>query len=156
MSKRIKGICNHFTRPHIRKDLYRYLFASCFAEINERSPFLRDYPVELLPNHKSVSNAIKYGYFNDRFRVQVYDRPSTTVTSHLAKDGHYFIHPDPFQCRSMTVREVARLQAFPDDYYFCGSRSAKYIQVGNAVPPLLSREIASIVLEVLERAGLVD
>jgi DNA (cytosine-5)-methyltransferase 1 len=144
---RIGGACNHETRPHMRTDLYRYFFASTFAAVHGRSPELRDFPESLLPNHQNVREAGKAKYFDDRFRVQIAREPATTITSHIKKDGHYFIHPDPSQCRSLTVREAARIQTFPDNYFFCGPRTAQFEQVGNAVPPLLATQIAELVWE---------
>ena len=150
LDPRINGVCNHISRGHMASDLHRYFYAACYAELHGVSPNLRDFPEALLPNHKNVSDAIRTkNLFSDRFRVQVWERPSTTVTRHIAKDGHYYIHPDPIQCRSLSVREAARLQTFPDNYYFCGSRTAQYTQVGNAVPPLLARDIAMIVAKLL-------
>ena len=142
---RLKGVCNHETRSHIRADLHRYFFAAVFARQFKRSPTLSDFPEGLLPLHKNIAAAMKESKFNDRFRVQLAGRPSTTVVSHIAKDGHYYIHYDPTQCRSLTVREAARLQTFPDNYFFEGPRTEQYHQVGNAVPPLLAHQIAKIV-----------
>jgi DNA (cytosine-5)-methyltransferase 1 len=149
---RIKGVCNHITRSHMEQDLYRYLYASCFAKINGFSPKLQHFPRQLLPAHSNVrSDKLSEQMFDDRFRVQLADQSSSTITSHISKDGHYYIHPDPTQCRSLTVREAARLQTFPDDYYFCGPRTAQYVQAGNAVPPLLARQIAEIVVDIFNQ-----
>jgi len=142
---RLEGFCNHETRGHMDMDLARYLFAAAYAEIHGESPKLQQFSADLQPEHKSAKNNI----FNDRFRVQLGDKPSTTITSHISKDGHYFIHPDPSQCRSLTVREAARLQTFPDNYFFCGPRTAQYVQVGNAVPPWIARQIANSVWQIL-------
>ncbi len=130
------------------EDLYRYLYAASYAKLLKISPELRDFPSGLLPKHKNVLDEKKQEYFDDRFRVQLGDKPATTITSHIAKDGHYYIHYDEKQCRSLTVREAARLQTFPDNYMFCGSRTEQYIQVGNAVPPLLATQIARVVEQV--------
>jgi DNA (cytosine-5)-methyltransferase 1 len=152
---RVGGVCNHSARAHMEEDLRRYFFAACFAKTFERSPELQDFPEALLPNHKNVKEAIEGELFNDRFRVQMWKRPATTVTSHMSKDGHYYIHPDPIQCRSLTVREAARLQTFPDNYFFEGTRTSQYQQVGNAVPPYLARQIAQIVYDALHQSGVV-
>lgn len=83
--------------------------------------------------------------FLDRYKALSWDLPAHTIVAHIAKDGHHFIHPDPEQNRSITVREAARLQGFPDDYYFEKSRTAAFTQIGNAVPPILSKKIAKAV-----------
>ncbi len=149
VDRRLGGVCNHETRGHIPEDLCRYFFSAVFASVTDppRSPLLQDFPASLLPDHKNVGEALKETKFNDRFRVQVASRPSTTVVSHISKDGHYYIHYDPSQCRSLTVREAARLQTFPDNYFFEGPRTEQYHQVGNAVPPLLAHQIAKIVAD---------
>lgn len=144
-------LVNHHARNHMASDLERYLFCAAFAEKHDRPAKLYDFPESLLPEHKNAKGAAdgKEVIFADRFRVQMPDRCSTTITSHICKDGHYFIHPDCTQCRSLTVREAARLQTFPDDYFFMGNRTAQYQQVGNAVPPLLAQQIAQVVAKYL-------
>src|SRR5260221_3623583 len=144
---RLKVLLNHETRGHMSSDWRRYLFASTFEKAYGYSPkgHAEFNLAGLRPEHKNWET----GNFSDRFRVQIVDRPATTVTSHIAKDGHYFIHPDPSQCRSLTVREAARLQTFPDNYFFQGNRTQQFHQVGNAVPPLLASKIARIVKSIM-------
>lgn len=149
VDKRLKGVVNHESRTHLTQDLMRYLFACLYVEKHNRFPRLIDYAnhsKDLLPDHANVET----GKFADRFRVQVAGKPATTVTSHISKDGHYFIHYDASQCRSLTVREAARIQTFPDNYLFRGSRTDQYHQVGNAVPPYLAYQIAEIVFKILK------
>ncbi len=143
--RELKELPNNRTRGHMPADLERYVFAAVFAEIYGRSPKTDDFPAELAPNHKSWATK----KFADRFRVQLREHPAKTITSHISKDGHYFIHPDPSQCRSLTVREAARLQTFPDNYLFRGNQTAQYVQVGNAVPPFLAHQIADCLWKVI-------
>lgn len=153
LDPRLGGVLQHESRAHMPSDLHRYLFATCFAQIHKRSTRINDFPPILWPNHRNVQRCLgeKVDTFEDRFRVQVWEEPSTTVTAHLSKDGHYFIHADPLQCRTLTVREAARLQTFPDNYFFEGNRGQQFQQVGNAVPPLLARQLADTVSVVMEQ-----
>lgn len=143
----MNGILHHVSRKHLLHDIKRYLFASRYVEQHGVFPRLEDYRQageDLMPDHENAES----GKFTDRFRVQLPDIPATTITSHISKDGHYFIHYDPKQSRSFTVREAARVQTFPDNYYFCGGRTQQFHQVGNAVPPYLAYQIAQIVAEI--------
>ena len=130
---RLSVTCNHTARSHMPSDLHRYLFVSCFGLVNGFSPKTRDFPRTLLPDHRSIQEHVAGTdeIFDDRFRVQIAGEPATTITSHIAKDGHYNIHFDPSQCRALTVREAARIQTFPDNYFFEGPRTEQYKQVGN-------------------------
>ncbi len=149
---RVEKPSNHSTRGHMASDLGRYMFVSAFGKVTGRSPKAAEFPSGLRPNHRNWES----GKFADRFRVQIENRPATTITSHISKDGHYFIHPDPSQCRSLTVREAARLQTFPDDYRFLGNRTSQYVQVGNAVPPYLAYQIAEAIWPVYVESGLAE
>lgn len=126
----------YIARPHIERDkeIYRLVIAAW----NKDKTRLKypDLPDEL-KTHKNTSS------FLDRFKVVASDMSAChTVLAHLSKDGHYYIHPDIRQARSITVREAARLQSFPDNYFFEGSRTAAYTQIGNAVPPLMAKGLA--------------
>lgn len=151
IDNRINGVCNHASRSHMRSDILRYFFAACYTKVHRRSPRIVDFPKALLPKHQNVQEAIEDEKFADRFRVQISFHASKTITSHISKDGHYYIHYDPTQCRSFTVREAARIQTFPDNYFFCGTRTSQFHQVGNAVPPLLANKIALIVKNIFVR-----
>lgn len=149
LDSELKVWLNHETRGHMPSDLRRYLYAAAYGHAYGRSPKgHKEFDLKgLRPNHHNWES----GKFADRFRVQIKSRPSTTVTSHISKDGHYFIHPDLTQCRSLTVREAARLQTFPDNYFFQGNRTQQFHQVGNAVPPLLASQVAAIVSAIFSR-----
>lgn len=142
---KIKGLVQHESRGHMSADIERYSYVSLYGQIHDKSPRINELPTNLLPNHKNVSS----GNFVDRFKVQLANYPSKTITSHIAKDSHAFIHYDPFQARGLTVREAARLQTFPENYFFEGNRTQQYVQVGNAVPPFLANQIGKIVAKVI-------
>ncbi len=138
----IDFVTQHISRPHNQRDLGIYKIA--IQKWNNEKVRLRypDLPPEL-KTHKNESS------FIDRFKVVDGEGISHTVVAHIAKDGHHYIHPDKNQCRSISVREAARLQSFPDDFYFEGSRSAAFKQIGNAVPPLMAYSIAKKIKELL-------
>lgn len=148
---KLSFLTGHEARGHMPSDLRRYMFAATFSQVTNTTPKLSDFPNSLLPNHRNVELGRTGKMFSDRFRVQLPDQPATTITSHISKDGHYFIHYDPAQCRSLSVREAARLQTFPDNYHFEGPRTQQYHQVGNAVPPYLAHQISIIIADVLDR-----
>ncbi|MES2275443.1 MAG: DNA (cytosine-5-)-methyltransferase [Bacteroidota bacterium] len=141
-------LTQHVSRPHTVQDKEIYRIAVTKWNKNEERLNYNDLP-EKLKTHQNRSS------FMDRFKVVAANLSSShTVVAHIAKDGHYYIHPDINQNRSISVREAARLQSFPDDFYFEGvkegvSRTAAFKQIGNAVPPLMAQRIAESLLEIL-------
>ena len=133
-----KYLHNHVCRNHNIEDQQRYYYLAKnnweLIDLQKKKPEL----VHHDPKH-----------FRNRYTVQQWDKPGRTVVSHLYKDGNLFIHPDYKQKRTFTVREAARIQSFPDDFVFYGSRTNQYIQVGNAVPPKLASVIAKSIYEVV-------
>ena len=87
--------------------------------------------------------------FLDRFKVVDLNGKCHTVVAHISKDGHYYIYPSTRTIRSISIREAARIQSFPDDFFFEGSRSAIFKQIGNAVPPLMAYAIAKAIVQLL-------
>lgn len=141
----------HASRTVCTEDAERYVFCAAFAQVKGRSPRLEEMPRCLWPNHANLDDVDgdSRPAFNDRFYVQAWGKPSSTVTAHIAKSGHHFIHPSPRQHRSLTLREAARLQTFPDDFVFIGTKTSQFRQVGNAVPPLLAQQVAQVVAKAL-------
>jgi DNA (cytosine-5)-methyltransferase 1 len=123
-------VSQHQARPNRPEDLAIYRLVA------EQHGLKYDQLPDHLRSHRNHST------FLDRFKVVNPIGLSHTIVAHLSKDGHHFIHPDPAQNRSITVREAARIQSFPDDYFFEGGRTAAFKQIGNAVPPLLAEALA--------------
>ena len=146
-----KALEGHAARTVRAEDMERYVFCAAFAQVKGRSPRLEEMPRCLWPKHANLDDVDgdSRPAFNDRFYVQAWGKPSSTVTAHIAKSGHHFIHPDPRQRRSLTLREAARLQTFPDDFVFMGTKTAQFRQIGNAVPPLLAQQVAQVVAKTL-------
>lgn len=153
INKNIDGAVNHITRGHMKEDLKRYMFSAswsyAYREEKSPSPKSKDFPLALSPEHGNWHT----GHHADRFRTVGSLTIPYTITSHLRKDGHAQIHYDISQNRSITVREAARIQTFPDDYYFEGSLGWQYQQVGNAVPPYLAVQIARLVKKLFDSMG---
>lgn len=136
----------HQARPHTEQDLEIYrIVVETWNKKNERIAYT-DLP-ERLRTHNNTK------CFLDRFKVVAGNLPYTqTVVAHICRDGHYYIHPDIKQNRSLTPREAARIQTFPDNYYFESvtgkpSRTLAYKQIGNAVPVCLAHSVAKALLD---------
>ncbi|WNF21306.1 DNA cytosine methyltransferase [Mesobacillus jeotgali] len=128
---------NHISRFHNDRDRELFSILEPFQKLRELDP-------------DRIPIRLRNG-FDDFYRKLDYGRPSPTIIAHLSKDGLAFIHPDGNQARSISVREAARLQSFPDNYVFVGPQSAMYRQIGNAVPPLLGYHLGLHVMGILER-----
>ena len=138
-------LTHHCARPNKARDIEIYRRAIELWNDGHKRLNYNDLPDEL-KTHKNRKS------FLDRFKVVEGDEPYChTMLAHISKDGHYFIHPDIDQHRSITVREAARIQSFPDDYYFEGPRTAQFVQIGNAVPVLMAKGIAEGIAHELSR-----
>lgn len=143
MRNGVDFVSQHVTRGNNKRDLAIYKIAiKKWLDKNERLKY-PDLPKHL-KTHKNEQS------FLDRFKVVDLDGLSHTMVAHISKDGHHYIYPDLKQIRSLSVREAARIQSFPDDYYFEGGRTAAFKQIGNAVPPLMAKEIASKIKQQLQ------
>ncbi len=132
----------HITRNHNERDLEIYSIAiDKWLNKKERLKY-NDLPKRLQTHNNTEA-------FLDRYKVVDPFGHSHTVVAHISKDGHYYIYPDLKQIRSISVREAARIQSFPDDYFFEGGRTAAFKQIGNAVPPLMAQAIANQIKNLL-------
>lgn len=136
------SLIDNISRPHSKRDLAIYKIVAKAKQNNIQVNYA-DLPKELQSHRNKKS-------FTDRYKALQYDAYSHTVVAHISKDGNYYIHPDINQNRSITVREAARIQSFQDNYFFEGSRTSKFKQIGNAVPPLLSKKIAEAIKEIFK------
>ena len=127
---------HHISRPNKERDIEIYIRTIEMWNNGHKRLNYNDLPDELKTHRNRKA-------FLDRFKVVEGDESCChTMLAHISKDGHYFIHPDIEQHRSITVREAARIQSFPDNYFFEGPRTAQFVQIGNAVPPLMAKGIA--------------
>lgn len=132
----------HIARPNNKTDLEIYKIAiDLWLNHGKRLNYAE------LPKHLIKHNNTKS--FTNRFQVVNHKGVSHTVVAHIAMDGHYYIYPSLDQIRSISIREAARIQSFPDDYFFEGSRTAIFKQIGNAVPVLMAEKIAQKIKELL-------
>lgn len=138
-------LTHHAARPNKPRDIEIYKRTIELWNDGHKRLNYNDLPEELKTHRNRKS-------FLDRFKVVEGDEPCChTMLAHISKDGHYFIHPDIKQHRSITVREAARIQSFPDSYFFEGPRTAQFVQIGNAVPPLMAKGLAEEIAQELER-----
>jgi DNA (cytosine-5)-methyltransferase 1 len=132
----------HIARPLNEADALKYKFAvEKLLKEKKRISYL-DFPQE----YQTMKNKES---FLDRFKVVDKNGKSHTIVAHIAKDGHYYIYPYLDTIRSISVREAARLQSFPDNFFFEGSRTSMFKQIGNAVPPLMAESIAKSLNKIL-------
>lgn len=137
----LEFVTQHIVRPNNENDLKIYRIAVDEWDKGKRLNYAT-LPPNLIKHNNTNS-------FTNRFQVVNGNGISHTVVAHIAMDGHYYIHPDKNQNRSISVREAARIQSFPDDFYFEGSRTAAFKQIGNAVPVLMGQRIAEKIKDMI-------
>ncbi|MFV0190971.1 DNA cytosine methyltransferase [Empedobacter falsenii] len=146
LENKLRGTFNfvtqHYVRPTNENDREIYRIAVEHWNDGKKRLNYSKLPSRLI-KHKNINS------FVNRFQVVDGTGISHTVVAHISMDGHYYIHPDIEQNRSISVREAARIQSFPDDYHFEGSRTAILKQIGNAVPVLMAEGIANKIKELI-------